>query len=90
MKWFNVPAHLCIVTEEFLSFLPLSIYYDRKITNDVIAQKLFLPDPGECYRIIRQTHWPEGVTCPHCSSKEVQKNGHTLFFPRSSSSGSGI
>ncbi|MHA1506792.1 MAG: transposase [Candidatus Asgardarchaeia archaeon] len=31
----------------------------------------------ECYRIIRQTRWPEGVTCPHCGSKEVQKNGHT-------------
>jgi len=47
------------------------------ITNDAIAQKLFLPDPEECYRIIRQTRWPEGVTCPHCDSKEVQKNGHT-------------
>jgi len=49
----------------------------RVITNDVIARKLFLPDPEECYRIIRQTRWPKGVTCPYCGSKEVQKNGHT-------------
>ena len=49
----------------------------RVITNQVIARKLFLPDPEECYRIIRQTRWPKGVTCPYCGSKEVQKNGHT-------------
>jgi len=51
------------------------------ITNDVIARKLFLPDPEECYRIIRQTRWPEGVTCPYCGSKEVQKNGHAKIRP---------
>ncbi|MCD6559894.1 MAG: transposase [Palaeococcus sp.] len=36
-----------------------------------------MPDTEECYRIIRQTRWPEGVICPYCGSKEVQKNGYT-------------
>ncbi|MBP1912527.1 hypothetical protein J2747_001851 [Thermococcus stetteri] len=31
------------------------------ITNDVIARRLFLPDPEECYRTIRQIRWPDGV-----------------------------
>ncbi|MBP1912508.1 IS1/IS1595 family N-terminal zinc-binding domain-containing protein [Thermococcus stetteri] len=47
------------------------------ITNDIIARRLFLPDPEECYRTIRQIRWPDGVTCPYCDSKNIQKNGHT-------------
>ncbi|MCD6503104.1 MAG: transposase [Euryarchaeota archaeon] len=32
---------------------------------------MILVRPKECYRIIRQTRYPKGVTCPYCGSKEV-------------------
>ena len=34
-----------------------------------------LIDDAKCYQTIRDMRWPDGVICPHCSSKSVIKNG---------------
>ena len=34
-----------------------------------------LLDDAECYRIIRQTRWTNGVCCPQCKSQDVIKRG---------------
>lgn len=34
-----------------------------------------LIDDAKCYQTIREMRWPGGVTCPHCSSASVIKNG---------------
>ena len=34
-----------------------------------------LIDDAKCYQTIRDMRWPDGVTCPHCSSASVIKNG---------------
>ena len=34
-----------------------------------------LIDDARCYQTIRDMRWPDGVTCPHCSSASVLKNG---------------
>jgi transposase-like protein len=39
----------------------------------VNLQDLF--DDAKCYQTIRDMRWPDGVTCPHCSSAAVIKNG---------------
>ena len=39
----------------------------------VNLQDLF--DDAKCSLTIREMRWPEGVTCPHCSSASVLKNG---------------
>src|SRR3954452_5365985 len=39
----------------------------------VNIQDLF--DDAKCYRTIRDMRWPDGVTCPHCSSASVIKDG---------------
>lgn len=39
----------------------------------VNIQDLF--DDAKCYQTIRQMRWPDGVTCPRCSSASVIKNG---------------
>jgi transposase-like protein len=39
----------------------------------VNIQDLF--DDAKCYRTIREMRWPDGVTCPQCSSDSVIKNG---------------
>jgi transposase-like protein len=39
----------------------------------VNIQDLF--DNAKCYQTIREMRWPDGVTCPHCSSDSVIKNG---------------
>src|SRR5215218_7885723 len=35
-----------------------------------------LIDDAKCYETVRNLRWPDGVACPHCSSKEVNKRGH--------------
>ncbi|WP_276315791.1 transposase [Parashewanella hymeniacidonis] len=32
----------------------------------------------KCYERVRQLRWKEGVTCPHCDSKTIKKNGHDI------------
>jgi transposase-like protein len=39
----------------------------------VNIQDLF--DDAKCFQTIRGLRWPDGVTCPHCSSDSVNKNG---------------
>ena len=39
----------------------------------VNIQDLF--DDAKCYQTIREMRWPDGVTCPQCSSDSVIKDG---------------
>ena len=39
----------------------------------VNIQDLF--DDAKCYLTIREMRWPDGVSCPRCSSESVIKNG---------------
>ena len=32
----------------------------------------------KCYERVRQLRWVNGVTCPHCHSNTVKKNGHDI------------
>jgi transposase-like protein len=34
-----------------------------------------LIDDAKCFQSIREMHWPEVVTCPHCLSDDVIKDG---------------
>ena len=36
---------------------------------------LDLFDDAKCYQTVRDLRWPDGVTCPHCSSASVIRNG---------------
>ncbi len=34
-----------------------------------------LIDDTECFPTVRDLRWPDGVTCPHCASQHVVKDG---------------
>ena len=34
-----------------------------------------LIDEAKCYEIIRELRWSDGVKCPHCGSKQINKRG---------------
>ena len=34
-----------------------------------------LIDDAKCYTLVRQFRWPDGVICPHCESKTINKRG---------------
>ncbi|WP_245807837.1 transposase [Crenothrix polyspora] len=34
-----------------------------------------LIDENKCYDAIRQSRWPHGVDCPHCTSNNINKRG---------------
>ncbi len=34
-----------------------------------------LIDDAKCYQTVRELRWPDGVSCPHCSSRAVIKDG---------------
>lgn len=34
-----------------------------------------LIDDEKCYEVVREERWAEGVSCPHCDSKQVKKRG---------------
>ena len=36
---------------------------------------------GQCYQMLRQVRWADGVHCVHCDSKAVVKNGHDENHP---------
>ena len=40
-----------------------------------------LIDDRKCYETVRQLRWPQGVTCPHCDSLRVTKQGHDTTQP---------
>jgi len=35
-----------------------------------------LIDDAQCYEIVRELRWPDGVRCPHCGSAKVNRRGH--------------
>lgn len=41
-----------------------------------------LIDNAKCYETVRAMRWPEGVTCPHCSSTSVIKDGRDDTEPQ--------
>jgi transposase-like protein len=45
----------------------------------VNIQDLF--DDAKCYQTIRDMRWTDGVTCPHCSSASVIKDGRDDIEP---------
>jgi transposase len=40
-----------------------------------------LIDDIKCFETVRQMRWPDGVTCPHCESPQVTKQGHDETQP---------
>lgn len=34
-----------------------------------------LMDDAKCFATVRDIRWPDGVTCPHCDSPEITKQG---------------
>ena len=40
-----------------------------------------LIDDAKCFETVRTMRWPDGVTCPHCSSAGVIKNGRDETQP---------
>ena len=40
-----------------------------------------LLDDVKCYEVLRGLHWPDGVTCPHCQSSQVSKQGRDSTQP---------
>jgi transposase-like protein len=36
---------------------------------------------AKCFETVRQMRWPEGVTCPHCDSPRVTKQGQDETQP---------
>ena len=34
-----------------------------------------LIDDVQCYQIVRELRWPDGMTCPSCQSPQVIKRG---------------
>ena len=42
---------------------------------------LNLIDDARCFETVRAMRWPQGVTCPHCDSPHVTKQGHDESQP---------
>ena len=40
-----------------------------------------LIDDRKCFEPARELRWPEGVTCPHCASGAITKQGHDSTQP---------
>jgi transposase-like protein len=34
-----------------------------------------LIDEAKCFETVRQLRWPDGVTCPHCASHDIARDG---------------
>ena len=47
----------------------------------MILNILNLIDDVKCFETVRQMRWPDGVTCPHCASPQVTKQGHDESQP---------
>jgi hypothetical protein len=41
----------------------------------MILNILNLIDDVKCFETVRQMRWPDGVTCPHCASPRITKQG---------------
>jgi transposase-like protein len=42
---------------------------------------LNLIDDARCFETVRAMRWPQGVTCPHCHSPQITKQGHDESQP---------
>jgi transposase-like protein len=40
-----------------------------------------LIDDRKCFETVRQMRWPQGVTCPHCNSARITRQGHDTTQP---------
>lgn len=40
-----------------------------------------LIDEAKCFETVRTMRWPDGVTCPHCASDRIFKNGRDEAQP---------
>ena len=40
-----------------------------------------LIDDAKCFETVRDLRWPDGVTCPHCASSQVTKQGRDETQP---------
>jgi len=40
-----------------------------------------LLDDHQCYEVIRQLRWPDGVRCPHCGAVALTKQGRDTTQP---------
>ena len=40
-----------------------------------------LIDDIKCFETVRQLRWPQSVTCPHCDSPRITKQGHDTTQP---------
>jgi transposase-like protein len=40
-----------------------------------------LIDDLKCFETVRELRWPQGVTCPHCDSVAITKQGHDSTQP---------
>jgi transposase-like protein len=56
--------------------LPLQIARSPTVFN---IQNLV--DDLKCFETVRDVRWPRGVTCPHCGSAQITKQGHDSTQP---------
>lgn len=40
-----------------------------------LIKELFIPDEEKAFETFRSMRWPEGVYCPRCKSRSLQKRG---------------
>jgi len=55
-------------------FVPIA--RSRTVVN---IQRLI--DDLKCFETVRELRWPQGVTCPHCDSSRITKQGHDSTQP---------
>lgn len=53
----------------------------RILHTAMILNILNLIDDAKCFETVRQMRWPETVTCPHCDSPRVTKQGYDQTQP---------
>ena len=58
---------------EYKNLGPLSARVHLLLTNLALEIKWreMINDEAACYKLIRQTRWPEAITCPRCKNKEL-------------------
>lgn len=50
---------------------------DRSMGNQESVDRAGLPDKHDCLQALRRHRWPDGITCPNCSSTNTIKKGTT-------------
>jgi len=88
---FAHPAFRGGVSRRFLRALQFSCDHFSAVVNPplvfdilhaaMILNILNLIDDAKCFETVRQIRWPDEVTCPHCASPRVTKQGHDETQP---------